>query len=803
MTHPQPVGPQHVAPVLALAALLLPVLQAAPPSINRIEPRGAQRGKALRLEIYGGQLASDARLVSEIPGTLTPLAPDDKPMAPALVYLLEVDAEAPVGLYPLRVETKTGLSNLVLFSVGAFPETAEKETAARAANDSPESAQPVELPVTVNGRLQGPDRDVYRFRLKAGERVSVAVEARRNGSAIDPVLRVLDSDGKQLAINSDAPTLGHDARLSFRAPSDGDYFAVVHDAKYSKQAVDFYRLKIGDFDFADAFFPLGGKRGETVEVEWSGGSLAKPQRTTVDLSAVEPHRRWTTVAPPGRPGALPVVFTVGDHDERVESRDRRLTPGRIVNGRISDTGEVDRYSLAVEPGQSWRISADAAGLGSSDLFALLSVYHGDKLLARSGDEIPEKGTTTLEENTRVSRDPFVAMEVPEGVDEVAVVVEDLVQRGGPAFGYRLLAEQGEPDFELTLNTPNVTVPAGGVAYVSATAVRRGFAGPIQLKLEEAPDGVTTEGGHIAAAILTKDIVGSTSAGTLGLHAAPDAPAQNLTLAVWGEAVLPDGKIIRRRAGGPGLVAGVRSRAGIRAREQPARADWLGADLPTAVAEGFPARIEVDGPTEVRIVRGTEYPLRYRLASDDPSIKALKEFRLGTGGAREATVSPRDPEAEKAKDGAYVKYLRTTMGGPEQKFNITLTAEARINGRDEQLAAPIITIEVVEGFALEPASEIFSAAPGKEFVVAGKVTRDAGFDNPITVRAEELPQGVECEESTAEGATADFGLACSAAPETEPGVYEVRLAGSSFMAGRGEGKNVPYQIEPMTITLEIQ
>lgn len=779
-------------------------LTAAPPVLERIEPAGAQRGSAFRLELYGSYLPAGAQVVSELPATLTPLTPNHDEDGPALSFLVELKKNAPVGLYPLRLETPAGLTNLVLFSVGEFPDVAEDESrtpGGKASNDSVQEAQAIELPATVNGRLRGADRDVYRFEVKAGERVALEVEARRVGSAIDPVLRVLDAQGKQIAINNDAANLGLDSRLWFQVVEDGVYYAVVHDSRYSKQEVDFYRLKIGDFDFAAGFFPLGGPRGQTADVEWYGGSLRKPMREQVDLSGLEQGRRWSKIRAPGKAGALPSTFVVSDRDEQLESKNRTLTAGRVVNGRISDSGEIDRYELAVREGQSWRISVDAAELGSSELFPLLSVFDGEELLARAGDEIPEKGTTTLEENTFVSRDPFIHLEVPEGATELSVVVEDLVDRGGPGFGYRLLAEQGPPDFELSLNTPHVNIPAGGVAYVGATAVRRGFAGPIQLQAAELPEGVEAEGGHIAALMTTKDRVGVASTGILALKAAPDAPQQTLRLSVWGEAILPDGEKVRRRASGPGLVTAVRSRSGIRARELPARADWLGAELPASVSKGVPARIELDGPSEVRIVKGTEYPLRWKLVVDDPSIKGLGEFRLNTGGARETTFSPRDPEAEKDGD-AYVKYLRTTMGGPEQKFDVTLTAEAKIGGVDEVLAAPVITIEVVEGFAVRPAGETFSAAPGEAFAIAGAIERDAAFDNEVTVKAEDLPQGVSCEAAATPPGEESFELSCQAAKDAEQGLHEIRITGSSVMAGRGEGKNVPYQVEPVLATLAV-
>ena len=79
----------------------------------------------------------------------------------------------------------------------------------------------------VNGTLRGPERDVYRVYGKGGERRVFEVEARRSGSAIDPVLRILDGSGKQLARSDDARARASIARIDFTFPSEGNYYVEV------------------------------------------------------------------------------------------------------------------------------------------------------------------------------------------------------------------------------------------------------------------------------------------------------------------------------------------------------------------------------------------------------------------------------------------------------------------------------------------------------------------------------------------------------------------------------------------------
>ena len=120
----------------------------------------------------------------------------------------------------------------------------------------------MEAPVTVNGTLVGPDRDAYRFHADRGDQIVLEIEGRRVGSALDPVLRLLDSERRQLAFNDDALGLGADPRIEFVVPADGEYQVVVHDARFSQQEQNFYRLKIGPITYAEGLFPLGWRRGE-------------------------------------------------------------------------------------------------------------------------------------------------------------------------------------------------------------------------------------------------------------------------------------------------------------------------------------------------------------------------------------------------------------------------------------------------------------------------------------------------------------------------------------------------------------
>ena len=151
------------------------------------------------------------------------------------------------GIHPLSVRKGDAISNTVPFSVDTLPECLEKE-----ANDSPKAAQPVTLPVIVNGRMDRPgDWDEFRVEGRVGEQVIAEVTARRLASPLDSVLELTDAAGKRLAFNddhedkADALNTHHaDSLIHFTLPADGTYFLRLGDAQHEGGREYAYRLRI-------------------------------------------------------------------------------------------------------------------------------------------------------------------------------------------------------------------------------------------------------------------------------------------------------------------------------------------------------------------------------------------------------------------------------------------------------------------------------------------------------------------------------------------------------------------------------
>src|SRR3954469_11133210 len=475
-------------------AILLTVLAAhaalgASPTLTELRPRGAEIGRPFTLTIIGRNLGEEARITTTLPGAFTSVLPPATAMqAPgrSVAFLVELKSNAAPGVYPVRIETPSGLSNILLFTLGTFPEVTEEESQPGALpnrNDTIETAEPVRsTPVVVNGTLRGAERDVFRVYGKAGERRVFEVEARRCGSAIDPVLRILDGAGKQLARSDDSPGTGLDPRLEFTFPAEGNYYVEVTDARFSTQAQNFYRLKMGSYRYAEGIFPLGGRRGEKTAVTFVGAGT----KSTVDLSKAGPRDAFTRVGLPDSP-TLPFVFAIGDLPEVREPVEGAVAIPVVINGRLDKDREVDHYRLKVEPGEKLLLEMQARELGTSKLEAIITAYDtAGKKLGSAGDQPLPEDVFAVQGTSRTSSDPFLNLTVPAGVHEIMVTVEDLALRGGPLYGYRLSARQQAEDFNLTLGSPQLNIPAGGTPILSVSADRRGFDGPIRLTIPALP-----------------------------------------------------------------------------------------------------------------------------------------------------------------------------------------------------------------------------------------------------------------------------------------------------------------------------
>jgi hypothetical protein len=217
------------------------------PFLTGIFPMGGRAGTRVQVETLGWNLPGGKQLM------------DAGKMAP--------------GIHSFSTSIDGLESNKMPFMVDDLPECLEKEP-----NDSPRKSQIITIPIIVNGRIGQPgDRDVFRFKGRAGDRIVSEVYARRLNSPLDSVIKLTDDKGNQLALNDDFEdkesgfeTHHADSYISETLPADGTYYLTLWDAQNRGGPEYGYRLRIGaprpDFDLRIAPSAMNALVGPNVPI---------------------------------------------------------------------------------------------------------------------------------------------------------------------------------------------------------------------------------------------------------------------------------------------------------------------------------------------------------------------------------------------------------------------------------------------------------------------------------------------------------------------------------------------------------
>ena len=176
------------------------------PLIETVFPLAVPRGKEAQLELIGYQLPENPMIACS--------APMDMPLGPQELQLPMGDQSAS----PVPV---------IVTDLPLVTEAADD-------NNSLATATAISIPCGINGRIEREaDVDCYTFEAKKGEAFNFEIVARRRQSSLDSYLRILNDQGKQLALSDDLK-LGKRASAdswleNWTAPADGKYTLELRD----------------------------------------------------------------------------------------------------------------------------------------------------------------------------------------------------------------------------------------------------------------------------------------------------------------------------------------------------------------------------------------------------------------------------------------------------------------------------------------------------------------------------------------------------------------------------------------------
>jgi hypothetical protein len=557
--------------------------------LSTLSPCGGQAGATFEVTFTGTDLDLPEALVFSHPGiTAKPGEPEvvkDDPKKkggkaePQVArFHVTIDKMVPVGCYDARIVGKHGISNARTFVVGDLTEVMEKEP-----NNDVDQAQRVEINSTINGTIGNPvDVDYYVFAGKKGQRVLLQCQCATIDSKLNPEIKVLDPDGREIAAHRAAPLA--DGFVDVTLSVDGDYKVRLVQFAHQIGGPDlFYRLSITTGPWIDAVFPPTVAPGKTAKVTLYGRNLPGGKldpNIVVGGKALEVLT--VSVTAPKDPAALqrvnfgghlpPQVATLDGFEYRFkkgkmssnpvllsyatapvvlekEPNDTPETAQEVavpceIAGRIDKKQDRDWYSFTAKKGDTLIIEILSQRLGApTDLYATVRNATGKSPvdMVQLDDNVETLSPTHF---LTSSRDPapykFVAP--ADGKYQLMIGSHLSGTLADVQHVYTVRIRPEKPDFRLFVMPTDSSRPdscalgAGGNQDLTVFVLRQdGFKSDVEITVDGLPPGVTYKPQFVGPALKQGSIV---------LSAAPDAKPWAGMITVKGTALVDGKKAVR-------------------------------------------------------------------------------------------------------------------------------------------------------------------------------------------------------------------------------------------------------------------
>src|SRR4051812_20658822 len=284
-----------------------------------------------------------------------------------------------------------------------------------------------EFPEIITAALiDGPVKYTFDL-LSATQRVNVEIVANRLGSKLDPVLRVTDANGFEVARADDSITAGRDAAISFISPHPGKYTLEVSDVANGT----------GD----DYFFVLRSDPGANARVVFF-----------YDMGAVAPF------------------CLLKDGDETapvaVEHVSSPFVPPVCLKGRFDKKGIRQSFEFEAKENQRLKFSTHTREFGSPCDAAITLYSATDKIIAESVGAGAEGAIVT---------NKF------ENEGRYRIEIREISRLAGPELNYWLKIEETKPGVALTTEVESVSFSKEGDAKIKIVCKRYDYDGAVNLE----------------------------------------------------------------------------------------------------------------------------------------------------------------------------------------------------------------------------------------------------------------------------------------------------------------------------------
>lgn len=525
-----------------LCAIISTTLYAQKLSLGYLYPSGGQVGTTVEIEAGGLNINKATKVLFSHEGISAEIEPikesaakkrkrrrlndqSSPQLADRVKLRITIAADVPCGMYDLRLQGVSGVSNMLPFEVASYPNFVENN---RASQRNPNRV--TSLPAVLCGYVTPGGVDYFNFEGEKGQTIVATVKARQMVPYIadavpgwfQPVLKIVDSEGREVAYSDDYHH-NVDPVIITTLPKNDNYTVIIHDAIYRGREDFNYRIHLGVIPFVTGRYPAYGTVGKSVKQQLEGVNLGA---TTAKVKVKKAgYNSLTFTNSIGTSDAVSFyALPKGVKHIQTPKEGAVLNVESAISDSLTSATKVKRYIINAQMREPIIVELIGRRNGSRiDAVMRLKDCYGKVVAKKDDTEDPLQGMMTFH------ADPVLKY-TPKRSEVLILEVEDLYQGYGKDYHYLLWRHRQMPTFNAFVAPANITVPAGGTATfrVDITGkVKR----PANLIVEGLPAGFTTS---------SLNIRGS-KRWNVSITAPKDAEVERFPIEVKLEYPTPDGR----------------------------------------------------------------------------------------------------------------------------------------------------------------------------------------------------------------------------------------------------------------------
>lgn len=616
------------------AALVNAQVTAPSPTLSSITPLGGKPGTTVEFTFKGAELEeAKSILLSNLRDGKALTIPVTQVPAKKGVLSALLPADAPAGLYDIRLVARYGISNPRVFQISAASIVTSPGT-----NTKSETAVAVTPDSAIHGTFKAGVPHWFSLEGKKGQRLLGVFTGTAFDARTSLVGGLYDKGGRELARL-------RDGLLDVMLPADGTYKLKAHDLMFAGGDDYGYRLTLTTGAVVWAV-------GKDAVYGWNlpGGNIVNGLRVNrgqplEHLKADGPTLAKLVAVSPFKPFTLPENFEPASTDAITP-----VTVGQTISGWFPANGGARQFDLTFKAGDRFNIEVASQQLDyATDPALMVESVKGETVTAQA--EVYDLAALVPAPGTRIiSVDPVYAYDAKaDGVFRLSIS-DPSNAANGRRHPFRLCirkAEEPATDGAVAVNArlpiaaaggpheiPSANVWRGGIAAIEVYLPNRtGMSGPVELQLGNLPSGVTSLGGFVAK---------GQSLGYIALRASADAPASATVLSGLSSTA--------------SLVWPVKDTARETMHVRISGAPALG-----VVPDMAPAAIEAATPGVIEVIADGKLELPLKVTRHSACTEALKLKVLGLtdpAKAPEITIAAKGTDGKLSLD---LKALKLPLG----------------------------------------------------------------------------------------------------------------------------------------------